>query len=394
MKIVQYLRRFCPLSETFIYGLVTGLQRVESGTRVLSMERINSDIYPFDPVDMHPLVTSPRTRDLLRIAPSIQPLIHRLPVDRGGSVAVRLQGYFRQVQADVVHAHFGNSAVDIADSCAAVGIPLVVSLRGYDASRLVKKRSWRWRYRWAFRRAGAVIVVSKEMRDRISYLVPRRTPIYVIHAGKDPANYPARPPPGKITRVLSVGRLVEKKGHADAIRAIGYARSLGADVSLRIIGDGPLYGELAALIEREGLADHVSLSGPLPHDLVVNAMGEADAVVLACCTAPDGDMEGVPNVLKEAQLLGRPVIATRHAGTPEVMPVKNHGWLAAEGDWRHLGTLLRALVDVDRAVLAAQLERGRAHVVKEFSAAEEVARHLRLYEGLVRRRSRPKTVGK
>ena len=230
-------------------------------------------------------------------------------------------------------------------------------------------------------------MVSEDMRERIRPLVPSHVPVHVIHSGKDPDGYPPKVPSTSVRRILAVGRLVEKKGHDDAIKAVGYARARGADVSLRIIGDGPLRQELGALIRREGASGYVSMSGGLPHDQVIHAMREADAVMLACRTGRDGDMEGIPNVLKEAQLMGLPVVATRHSGVPEVVPEGNQRWLANEGDWQRLGELLCELVATAPEDRRLQVVRGRQHVLGEFSVQEEVLRHLRLYDRLVHGRN-------
>lgn len=383
MNIIQYTTRFCALSETFIYGLVCGLQRVEPGTRVLSLERINETEYPFDPVDIHPLAVHLLTHKLLQYAPTLQPIIHRLPLDKTGSVHQSLLRYFRSVNAEVVHVHFATAAIAVADTCHAANIPLVVSLRGYDASRILKKVRWRWLYRWLFSKTNAVVVVSSDMRERIKHLVPSHIPIHVIHAGKNPENYSPKNQLNTVKKLLSVGRLVEKKGHDDAIRAVGYARSLGADVSLKIIGDGALKSELTKLIDMEGLSDHVSLLGALSHNQVIQAMQEADAVVLACRTGHDGDMEGIPNVLKEAQLIGLPIVSTNHSGIPDVVPKENHDWLAHEGNWRQLGKLLHKLACTRPNELVQKASIGREHIANHFSATEEVRRHLLLYERLV-----------
>ena len=380
MNIIQYTTRFCQLSETFIYGLVCGLQRAEPGTRVLSLERLNVKEYPFDPVDIHPLATHRLTYKLLQYAPTLQPIIHRFPLNKTGSVHQCLLNYFRSVNADVVHVHFATAAIAVADTCHAAKIPLVVSLRGYDASRILKKARWRWLYRWLFRKTSAVVVVSSDMRERIKPLVPTHVPIHVIHAGKNPEKYVFKQQLNPVRKLLSVGRLVEKKGHDDAIRAVHYARSLGADISLQIIGDGALKSDLATLIDREGLSDHVSLLGALPHNQVIQAMQEADAVVLACRTGHDGDMEGIPNVLKEAQLIGLPVVSTNHSGIPDVIPKENHDWLAHEGDWQQLGKLLHTLACTTPHELVQKTTLGREHIVTHFSATEEVRRHLLLYE--------------
>ena len=109
--------------------------------------------------------------------------------------------------------------------------------------------------------------------------------------------------------LISVGLLIERKGHHRAIEAMtslpGYA--------LLIVGEGPEHARLAAMIERLGLADRVRLLGSRPHAELPALYGAADALVLA------SSREGWANVLLEAMACGTPVVASNIWGNPEVV---------------------------------------------------------------------------
>ncbi len=372
MKVIKFAPAFSRLSQTFIYNLACRLREELDDFRVLTLERENAEDRPFDAVDVLQDVTS--TPD----SAGISIWQRMLGTAQQKRRTKRFIEYLDTTGADVVHAHFGPAAAKIIDACEATRTPLIVSLRGYDASRLLQERKWKKIYAGLFPRCHAIAVVTGEMRSRIKPYAGE-TPIVTVHAGKDAREYPYQPPEAPIQRFLSIGRLVEKKGHGDAIRALGHARSLGADVILDIIGDGELRHELETLIREQKLSNCVRLLGRLPHAQVKKMLREADGFVLASRTASNGDKEGVPNVLKEAQLVGLPVVTTRHAGIPDVVPSPHRPWLAEEGNWRALGKAIYEMSRRDSDALQQISQRARKHVKTEFSHRDEVRRYIELY---------------
>ena len=377
MKILKFAPAFSRLSQTFIYGLACGLcDELSDGFRVLTLERENADLRPFDNVDvLHEVTAEPPGGSVS--------LLERIFGDADKKRnTIRFTEYFDEQKPDLVHAHFGPAADLLIDACDEVGVPLIVSLRGYDASRLVEERKWQKAYADIFPRCRAIVLITDEMRGRIEPLAGG-VPLTTIHAGKNVADYPYKAPGGPVRRFLSIGRLVEKKGHGDAIRAISKARQNGADVSLRIIGEGDEREALQSLIDTENIGDAVQLVGRLSHDEVKSELRRADGFILACRTAENGDKEGVPNVLKEAQLMGLPVVSTRHAGIPDVIAEQNHRWLAAEGDVEGLAERVVELSELDDSALQKMAKIAREHVEEHFSRAREVSEHLELYSKIL-----------
>lgn len=383
MKILQFVPRFSPLSQTFIYNLVLGLSAAQPDTRVLTFERENPELRPFEAVDILSLPEVGFAGHIETLLPFTKPWLYRAGFGAEHAFDQALIAYLEERRPDVFHAHFATEACAVATACEALNIPLVVSLRGYDASRVLNEKRWRRAYERLFSRVRAVVLVTKEMHPRIAPFVPEAVPILTIHAGKNAEDYHFQQRTGPLRRLLTIGRLVEKKGHLDAIRAVQKARQMGADLRLEIIGEGEQRPELEAFIKSENLGDFVELIGELPHEAVKHRLDQADAFILACKTPPNGDKEGVPNVLKEAQLMGLPIISTHHAGIPFVVPKENHSWLAAENDWERLGELASALSKLDAAGIEKNTLLARRHVEEHFSLDGEITRHLRLYEEIL-----------
>ena len=222
--------------------------------------------------------------------------------------------------------------------------------------------------------------VSEYMKAELVRLGCAREAVSVIHVGIDPDLFVFRKPSleGGPVRFICVGRMVEKKGFADAVRCIGLARAEGAEVELTLIGDGPQMPEVKRLVESLGLESVVTLLGARPRSQVIEEMRSSDAFLLASKTASDGDKEGIPTVIMEAQFIGLPMVSTTHSGIPEAIPEANRRFLAAEGDPKDLAARILGLLDA-RDSWAEIARLGRAHVEERFHLHKETDKLVRLY---------------
>ena len=166
---------------------------------------------------------------------------------------------------------------------------------------------------------------------------------------------------GDTVRLLSVGRLVEKKGFEIGIRAAAafQAANPGVRLEYRIIGDGPLRGDLTGLVEQLGAAATVQLVGALPGAEVMRRMYDADLYLLPSL------MEQAGYVLLEAQASGLPVVATRVGGVPEMVQEGHSALLVQAGDVQATAEALRDLVNRSDQWPAMGRE-GRRHVEEHF----------------------------
>ncbi len=151
--------------------------------------------------------------------------------------------------------------------------------------------------------------------------------VSVVPCGVDVPALDGRPPEAD---VVSVGRLVEKKGFDVLIDAVAAISDTQPRLRLMIIGDGPERERLARRAADAGLQDRVRFVGALPHDETLAWIGSARVFCLAARPAPDGDIDAMPVVLREAMARAVPVVATRLTGIPESVD-DEVGWIAAPG---------------------------------------------------------------
>ncbi len=185
--------------------------------------------------------------------------------------------------------------------------------------------------------------------------------------------------PAQLVVILSVGRAVAKKGYDDLLAALAL---LPRNLYWRFvhIGGGPLAGELKARAARLGLAERIEWHGARSQPEVLAAYRDADIFVLAAKVAPDGDRDGLPNVLIEAQSQGLACVATRLSGIPELIEHAKTGLLAPPGDPPALAAALERLISDPR--LRRQLGQDGERLVRAAFDADRSADELAEWFGL------------
>ncbi len=310
----------------------------------------------------------------------VEPVI----LGRGGAIGAFDRAVFKQLgflppQPDlralhprVIHAHFGRGGALALPIARALGIPLVVTFHGGDATKEKHYRRglvptiYQRRMKALQNQASAIICVSDYIRDR---LIARGFPpdkLCVIRYGVEMGD-PAGSPPPKEPYVLFVGRFVEKKGVRFLIDAMQILERRSAGLSLALIGDGPLAGQLK---EQARSVRDINFLGWLPNDEVRRWMRGAIAVCVPSVVARSGDAEGLPNVVIEAMAEGVPVIGSQHSGIGEAVESGRTGLLVPPGDSAAIADAIWTLAS-DPQRRRALGERARQKVGECFSAVAQ-----------------------
>jgi glycosyltransferase involved in cell wall biosynthesis len=266
----------------------------------------------------------------------------------------------RSSGVSLVHAHFGTCAVDVWPLVRASGLPMMVTLHGYDIN--VNPGWWeaghggRRRKRYprqlralAHERDVRFLAVSAAVRERaIQYGIPTdRVTVRYIGVDTEKFRPGGTPMAQRAHRILFVGRLVEKKGAANLIDAFSAVRQSLPQSELVIIGDGPLRTSLEE--QASALNLPVTFLGAISSDEVRKQMDEARILCLPSVTAENGDAEGFGLVLLEAQACGLPVVTSARGGAHEGIQDGITGFAVAESDPDALaGRLAELLADLPR----------------------------------------------
>jgi glycosyltransferase involved in cell wall biosynthesis len=231
-------------------------------------------------------------------------------------------------------------------------------------------------------RARFVACISEYNRRFLTVTGCEVSRLHIVRCGIDTKRYVWRAPrpTGAVPRLLSVGRLVEKKGFATLINALAMLHERGWRFECGIVGDGPLRADLDALIGKNRMEDCVTLLGALSQEEVKHAFEDTDLFVLACEKAPDGDIDGIPVVLMESMALGVPVVSTRLSGIPELVVDGVSGLLAEPGDSASLAVAMESLLADETRRRALSVE-ARKTVEREFDSAVNAERIATLFAG-------------
>ncbi len=270
---------------------------------------------------------------------------------------------------DYLHAHWGtHSALFAYQLSILTGLPYSVTLHAHDLYihqvMLGEK----------LRNAETVVTISEHNRRMIQDLYPDvADKIEVVHCGVDVAaispraTAPANQPP----KVAVVAGLRDYKGHTYLIEAHKILHQRGIDMSLEIVGDGPLRESLEAQAAASPVADQIVFHGARPVNEVIKIVSQADVFALPSVVLDNGRKDGIPVALMEAMALGVPVISTRVSGIPELVEHGVTGLLADERDAADLADALeRMLTDHDLRERLA--DAGRQRVVEQFDLNQTV----------------------
>lgn len=291
-----------------------------------------------------------------------------------------------QGRYDIIHCQFGQLGM-FALRLTKLGVlsgKLVTAFRGYDATRYLKAHPEG--YSELFSEGDLFCPVSKSLKRLIMAAGCSEGKIAILHSAVDCARLTYSPRHrGRYepTKLLTVARLVEKKGVAYAVQAVAQLVRQERLVSYVIVGDGVLRLDLERMIEELGLSPQVRIVGWVDEEQVSRLLKESHILVAPSVTAEDGDQEGIPNVLKEAMATGLPVVSTRHSGIPELVEDGVSGFLVPERDVDALADRLAYVIDHSE-LWPAIGQAGRLKVEREFDVEKLNDELIELYRRLLR----------
>lgn len=397
---IAYISHYFPaLTQTFVYREIQALEELGWDVKPFSIRR------PTKGISEEALGLAARTTYLLPIRPlrflwrqarlflahplrylrilayfisrpgeTLRSRVHALTHFFGG---MHLVPEVERAGARHFHAHFGRNPATLALAASEyLGIPFSMTIHARDlfvGPALLRAK---------LEKARFVASISDFNREILLQLAPgAREKVRLLHCGIDLRRFSPAPrvrEPGRAPVFFAVGRLVPKKGYLYLVEAARILKERGVPFEVKVIGGGPDHEVLSRRITDLGIGGAVKLEGPMPQERLLPLLRDADAFVLPCVLAPDGDQDGIPVSLMEAMAYSIPCVSTRISGIPELIEDGKDGLLVAEKDPGALAGALEALAR-DPALRERLGGAGRQKVEAAFNL-ESLARDLdRLY---------------
>jgi glycosyltransferase involved in cell wall biosynthesis len=386
VRVAFILKGYPRLSETFIAQEIAALERLGLDILIVSLRR------PTD-ARRHPVHDEVRARVLylpeylllepLRVLRSwwrIRKLesykdarslwlrdLRRDPtanrVRRFGQALVLAAELPRDVRQ--LHAHFLHTPASVARYCAALaGLPWSGSAHAKDIWTTPE-----WEKREKLASCEWLVTCTRANRDYLAALAPAGR-VELVYHGIDLTRFPRRTAfpeksPHDPVVILSVARLVEKKGTEVLLQALARV-SPALQWKLVHVGGGPLTAKMKAMARALGIENRIAWRGAMTQQEVLREYRQADLFALASRIARDGDRDGLPNVLMEAQSQGLACVATRVSAIAELVRDGETGVLVDENDPEALARALETLI-ADPARRRALGQAGQARVAERFA---------------------------
>jgi len=366
-SIGYVLKMFPRLSETFIRNEIQELERQGLELRIFSLKHpVRTEAQPAAGEVRAPVIYLPERlfREPFRVFRSQLAVFWRYPRGYLRTLLHVLWGReFRSLGRGLrrfcqtcclvhemgpvrhLHAHFANDPTRLASWARMIcGVSFSVTTHAKDLYQDARISSPGLRFKLA--QARFVVTNSEFSAAGLRTSFDGETPpkILTIYNSVDFAAFPPRPAEPKEPLILSVGRLVEKKGFPDLLQACHRLRKCGVPFTCEIIGSGPLRDELQDSIARLGLQENVRLRGQMPQAELGKHYRRAMVFALPCVVAKNGDRDILPNVLKEAMAVGVPVVTTSLGGIEELLTHEESDLLVTAGDTDSLANALRQLL--------------------------------------------------
>jgi glycosyltransferase involved in cell wall biosynthesis len=301
----------------------------------------------------------------------------------------RLYRAFDQLRPDLIHAHFGTDGALMLPVANSLGIPLVVTFHGFDATITDEyaRRSFYLHRKYLRRRndlkrdVRLFIAVSEFIRNKMIETGYPAEKIKVHYIGIDVNKFVSDPNVQREPIVLFVGRLIERKGCQYLIRAMAQVQEFMPSVRLVVIGNGPFRTHLERL-SKELLQNYLFL-GPQPPESVRTWLNRAKVFAVPSITVESGEAEGFGIVFAEAQAMGLPAVSFASGGIPEAVSHAETGFLAPERDWKLLAKYILDLL-VDEKLWLRFSKAGRERVLELFNIDSQARKLEEIYGAVLR----------
>lgn len=357
MNIIYYLDIFPKLSESFILNEIKELNSRGHNVFVFALEDANEETE-------HDGISKMELPVRYSNCPSMSNLVDLFDLDLASLDVIQSLSYERNLFHVAYHVHLGLQCVEFARentdapdlihghfathtklgarfAADVLGIHFTLTGHAYE----MFPRSERSTARRVFESSDRAIAPSEYNKQFMQDELKINTPIDIVYATTDVSDF--YPDGTKIDpyRILTVARLVEKKGHRYALRAVKKLVDQFPNIEYRIVGKGPLKHDLESIADELGIQSNVIFLGHVSDSQLRDEYRRAAVFVLPCVVAEDGDRDVIPVVLKEAMAMETPCVSTDVAGIPELITDGENGCIVPQRSEDVLTETIRGLLE-------------------------------------------------
>lgn len=372
MKIAFLVTEFPSLSQTFVLNQITGLIDHGHNVDIFAIrsgdkKKVHEDVLNYDLMTRTKYFVKIPTNRIFRgikgaslilkyFSNNLLTLIRSLNLFKYGKQSASLNLLFtaipflNQGPYDIIQCHFGpsGSIAVLLKEIGAISGKIITSFHGFDLTVYLKNRDANV-YDYLFAKGDLFLPISDRWQRKLIELGCKKDKIIVHKMGMEINAKGLRDTKlmdnNDQKKILSVGRLVEKKGFKYGIEAVAKLINKYENLEYLIVGDGPLKKDIYSQINRLNLHDKIKLLGSMKHDQILDLMKKSDIFLAPSVTSESGDQEGIPVVLMEAMASQMPVISSYHSGIPELVISGENGFLVKERDAYELAKKIEFFLD-------------------------------------------------
>jgi glycosyltransferase involved in cell wall biosynthesis len=395
MKIAYVLDTFPVLTQTFILNEIVELIKRGHDIQIFSLfhpseDIVHEEVYEYKLLGRTHYFTP---RFILRKNPlrftenfvkAVLQSLRARRISRNELIADAQLAYFATIMeekgVELIHAHFAGVGTTARRLSEITNFPYTFTTHAFDIFLNVDREELKKN----IEKTSYVLTISQYNKDYLLDLCGREfeNKIKIVHCGIDIKKFsPKRKEIGRPDnfRILTISRLVEKKGIPYLIEALFLLKRRGKTFTVTIVGDGPQRKIIEELIQKYELENYFVLRGYVKSNEVINFLSNVHVFVLPCIVASNGDRDGIPVALIEAMAMEVPVISTNVSGIPELIKNKQTGLAVQEKDVESLAHAIEQLME-NKNFREELGKNGRKKVIEEFNIKRNVMELIKIFK--------------
>jgi len=380
MRILFFSDYFGKPTTTFIYNQFIELNKLPNVEAIyICTEKVENTNINFSNVLEIPFQQNVLLKKLLWELEQNQFTIQHRFVQ---SFKEKLNNVIKEFKPDIIHCHFGNEAIKLIQNISLKVVPfkLVIHFHGYDASYHLSNKAYLAFYRSLLKEVKVdLIFCCGFLKENFIRRINCEFHSHILFYGATNqfiSNHSSITKESETVKLLQVGHLEERKGQEISIKAFHkfLRKTKLKNIELTIAGGGPDLVHLQSLAEELGISEKVKFTNWISPDKVLNYLLESDYFLHPSLTI-NNCTEGLPNAIIEALSIGLPVIATNHAGIPDIIENEVNGLLVDEFDVEGLSLAIERIINWPN-----RLEVNKEKAKTKFSIEKNISELLGIYE--------------